>query len=68
MAELLTVCAPALAVLSIVRIVLKLLPPPGMKPDDPAKLGHPMAGPASLKAAHFALSRQRPANRPKFRT
>jgi hypothetical protein len=42
--------------------------PVGLKRDDPAKLGHPMAGPASRAEAHFALSRQRPANRPKFRT
>jgi hypothetical protein len=39
-----------------------------MRRDDPAKLGHPMAGPASIGSAHFALSRQRPPNRPKFRT
>ena len=46
-----------------------MLRPVRLKPnDDPARLGHPMAGPASLGAAHFALSRERPANRPKFRT
>lgn len=42
--------------------------PVGRKQKTPAQLGHPMAGPASRASAHVALSRQRPANRPKFRT
>jgi hypothetical protein len=42
--------------------------PVRLKQKTPAQLGHPMAGPASRQAAHFAVSRQRPANRPKFRT
>jgi hypothetical protein len=32
--------------------------PVGLKQDDPAKLGHPMAGPASPAAAHAAILRR----------
>jgi hypothetical protein len=41
-----------------------------VKPDtpDPAKYGHPMAGPASVSAAHAAMSRRGTMPRPKFKT
>jgi hypothetical protein len=60
--------APAALVLCVVRFLLVRPITPRAKLPDPAKLGMPMAGPATLAAAHAALSRQRPASRPKFRT
>ena len=35
-----------------------MLRPVRLKRDDPAKLGHPMAGPASPAAAHAAILRR----------
>jgi hypothetical protein len=53
----------------IVRVALIVWPPPGAKLPHPSKVaGMPMAGPASQASAHAALSRQRSASRPKFRT
>jgi hypothetical protein len=56
-----------LLVAAMVRVALIVRPPARAKLPDPAKLGMPMAGPATLQAAHAALSRQRSASRPKFR-
>ena len=56
-------------VAGVLRVALIVWPPPGAKLPDPSTVpGMPMAGPASINAAHAALSRQRPAGRPKFRT
>jgi hypothetical protein len=48
------------------RVVLTVWPPGTANLPDPSTLPE-MAGPASINAAHAALSRQRPAGRPKFR-
>jgi hypothetical protein len=59
----------ALLVAGVVRFALIVWPPAGAKLPDPSTVaGMPMAGPASVKAAHGALSRGRTAARPKFRT
>lgn len=51
------------------RVVLIVWPLGGARLPDPSTVaGMPMAGPASQQAAHAALSRQRSAARPKFRT
>jgi hypothetical protein len=56
-------------VAALLRIALTVRPVPGGKLPDPSTVaGMPMAGPASQQAAHAALSRQRSAARPKFRT
>jgi hypothetical protein len=60
--------APALVVLAVVRIGLRLRPQGPSSLPDPSALGLPMAGPASQRAAHAALSRGGGAARPKFRT
>jgi hypothetical protein len=52
-----------------VNLVLRLLPMPGVKLPHPSTVpGLPMAGPASINAAHAALNRGSQAPRPKFRT
>lgn len=59
----------AALVAGVVRVALIVWPPPCAKLPDPAKVaGMPMAGAASQQSAHAALSRQRLAARPKFRT
>jgi hypothetical protein len=58
----------AVLVLCIVRVLLLLRPLPREKLPDPASLGMPVAGPASVKSAHAALSRRGSGSRPKFRT
>jgi hypothetical protein len=59
----------AALVASGLRVALIVWPPAGAKLPDPSTVaGMPMAGPASQQAAHAALSRQRSAARPKFRT
>jgi len=60
--------APALLVLVVVRIALLVRRPASASLPDPAKLGMPIAGPASVKSAHAALSRRGSGSRPKFRT
>ena len=63
------VLAFAALVAGVVSVLLIVWPPPGAKLPPPSKVpGLPMAGPASPQAAHAALSRQRTAARPKFRT
>ena len=63
------VVALAALVAGVVRVALIIWPPPGAKLPHPSTVaGMPMAGPASPQAAHAALSRQRSAARPKFRT
>lgn len=52
--EILAVAGVAAAVLQIAL----MLRPVRLIPDDPAKLGHPMAGPASPAAAHAAILRR----------
>jgi hypothetical protein len=59
MAELVAVGAPALAVLCVVRILLLLRPPPGVKLPHPSKIGLPAGGLASPAAAHAALMGRR---------
>lgn len=66
--ELVAALAPAALALCVVRFVLTVLPPKREKPDDPEKLGLPVAGPASVKSANAALSRRGSGSRPKFRT
>jgi hypothetical protein len=51
-----------------VRVGLMLRTVPPAKLPDPATVGMPMAGPASISAAHGAMSRRGSAARPKFRT
>ena len=46
--------AGALAVAFVLRVALIVWPPARKKMDDPAKLGLPMAGNASQRAAHAA--------------
>lgn len=67
MIALVEVAAGALLVAAALRVGLIARP---VKPDtpDPAKYGHPMAGPASLSAAHAAMSRRGTMPRPKFKT
>jgi hypothetical protein len=61
--------AGALLVACILRVALIVRPLPGAKLPDPSKVaGMPMAGPASVGAAHAALSRKGAGARPKFRT
>jgi hypothetical protein len=52
--EILAVGGLAAAVLQVGL----MLRPVGLKQDDAAKLGHPMAGPASPAAAHAAILRR----------
>ena len=54
MIEILAAGALAAAVLQIAL----MLRPVGLKQDDPAKLGHPMAGPATPAAADAAILRR----------
>jgi hypothetical protein len=57
-----------LLVAGVLRVALTVWPPGTAKLPDPSEVaGMPMAGPASINSAHAALSRQRPAGRPKFR-
>ena len=66
MIELVAVGAAAGLVAAALRVGLIARP---VKPDtpDPAKYGHPMAGFASARDAHMALTRQGAAERPKFK-
>lgn len=69
MAELVAVIAPAALALFAVRFVLLVWPSGRAKAPPPETVpGMPMAGPASVKAAHAALSRRGKTARPKFRT
>jgi hypothetical protein len=52
----------------LVRVGLLLRPGPSAKLPDPATVGLPMAGPASVAAAQAAMSRRGSAARPTFRT
>jgi hypothetical protein len=63
--ELITV---AFLVACIVRVALIVRPLPNARLPHPSKVGMPMAGPASVRAAHAALSRKGAGSRPKFRT
>ena len=55
--------AAALLLGCIVRVMVTVWPPPGVKLPHPSKVpGLPMAGPASPAAAHAAIMR-RPARR-----
>jgi hypothetical protein len=67
MSSIVVILAAAMLVLCIVRLLV-LRPPPAAKLPDPATLGMPTAGPASVKSAHAALSRRGSGSRPKFRT
>jgi hypothetical protein len=67
MADLVAVIAPAALALFAVRFVLLVLPAKRPKMRDPEELGLPVAGPASKKSAHDALSRRGSGSRPKFR-
>jgi hypothetical protein len=68
MTELVGLLVPAVLALCVVRLLL-VRPATGAKLLHPSKVpGMPMAGAASPAAAHAALSRQRSASRPKFRT
>jgi hypothetical protein len=58
----------AALIAGVVRVALIVWPPASAKLPDPAKLGMPVAGPASVKSAHAALSRRGSGRRPKFRT
>jgi hypothetical protein len=52
----------------VLRVWLLLRPVPGAKLPHPSKIpGMPMAGPASLRAAHAALGRRGRGARPKFK-
>lgn len=66
MIALVEVAAGALLVAASLRVGLTVRP---AKPEshDPAKYGHPMAGFASARDAHMALTRQGAAERPKFK-
>jgi len=67
--ELVRAIYAGLIVAGLARVALTLRPAPSTKLPHPSKVpGMPMAGPATLAAAHAALSRQRSASRPKFRT
>jgi hypothetical protein len=69
MREFVELVIPAALALCVVRFLLAASTPGGAKLPDPSKVpGMPMAGPASIASAHAALSRQRSASRPKFRT
>ena len=57
-ADAIIVIAPAVIVLAVVQILLLVRQPVGLKQDDPAKLGHPMASPATPAAAHAAILRR----------
>jgi hypothetical protein len=58
----------AVAVACLVNLVLRLLPGPSASLPHPSKIGLPMSAPASVSAAHAALSRRGAAARPKFHT
>jgi hypothetical protein len=69
MVEAAVLIAAAALVACALRVILIVRPLPGAKLPDPSKVaGMPMAGPASINAAHAALSRRGSAARPKFRT
>jgi hypothetical protein len=69
MADLVAVIAPAALALFAVRFVLLVWPSRRAKLRDPRTVPDmPMAGAASVKAAHRALSRRGKTARPKFRT
>jgi hypothetical protein len=58
--DAITVGAPAVIGLTLVRIALLVRPPVGDKLKHPSKVpGLPMAGPASAAAAHAAIMRRR---------
>jgi hypothetical protein len=49
-----------LVVAAVLRVVLIVRPPPGAKLPHPSKIaGMPMAGPASMAAAHAAINRKK---------
>ncbi len=61
--------AAAFFIACIVRVSLIVRPLPNARLPHPSKVaGMPMAGPASIRAAHAALSRKGAGARPKFRT
>jgi hypothetical protein len=60
--------AGAFVVAGVLRVGMIVWPPPRPKMDDPAALGMPMAGFASVRDAHAALTRQGAGARPKFKT
>ena len=62
-----TLCIAA-GVASLVNLALRLLPGPSASLPHPSKIGLPMSAPASVAAAHAALSRRGSATRPKFHT
>ena len=67
--SVLTAVAISGGIACILRIALLMRPTPGAKLPPPSKVpGMPIAGPASLSAAHSALSRSGSAPRPKFKT
>jgi hypothetical protein len=50
----------ATAVAAVLRVALIVRPPPGAKLPHPSKIaGMPMAGPASLAAAHAVINRKK---------
>ncbi len=53
--DAITVGAPALIVLTLVRIALLVRPPAGIKLPHPSKIGLPSGGLASPAAVHAAL-------------
>jgi hypothetical protein len=62
--DAITVGAPALIVLTLVRIALLVRRPPGLKLPHPSKIGLPSGGLASPAAVHAALGGgRRPAKR-----
>jgi hypothetical protein len=63
-----TILCIAVAVACLVNLVLRLLPGPSAALPHPSKIGLPMSAPASVTAAHAALSRRGAAARPKFHT
>lgn len=69
MSLLVTLLAPAALIACLLRVALIVRPLPGAKLPHPSKVADmPMAGPASLGAAHAAISRRGAGTRPKFRT
>jgi hypothetical protein len=61
--------AAAFLIACILRVALIVRPLPGAHLPHPSKVPDvPKAGPASIAAAHAAMSRKGSAARPKFRT
>jgi hypothetical protein len=55
MSSLVELLAPAIVAVCLVRVILMLRPPPGVKLPPPSKIGLPSGGMASPAAAHAAL-------------